>query len=173
MSSSIPPAELTRREDLVAFVSGEYPKVVASVALITGDHDGAEDSVQEALASLWQRDDGFKPENIAAWVTVVAANGSRSKLRRHGIEARAVDRMRTDPVVTSDPTSSIGDAQLVANALDGLPDRQRQIAVLFYLGDHSVRDIAEVLEVSEGTVKTQLSRARTTLRTSLERGDDQ
>lgn len=161
------------RDELVAFIETEYPKVVASVALMTGDHNGAEDSVQEALASLWQRGDGFRPDNIAAWVTVVAANGSRSTMRRRGAESRAIDRLGSAPVSTGDPTAHLGDEQLIATALEQLPDRQRRIAVLYYLGDHSVSDIAAALEVSEGTVKTQLSRARATLRTSLERGDDQ
>lgn len=173
MSSLISPNQRLGRDDLVSFVETEYSQVVASVALMTGDSDGAEDAVQDALAALWQRQDGFRPDNVAAWVTVVAANGSRSTLRRRGAEARAFERLGPSATASNDDAASrVSDAGLISAALAELPDRQRQIAVLYYLGDHSVHDIAVALEVSDGTVKTQLSRARTTLRASLERGDN-
>lgn len=172
MSTSIPRTSRTGRDELVSFIENEYPKVVAAVVVMTGDDTGAEDSVQEALAALWQRSDGFRPDNVAAWVTVVAANRSRSAMRRRGAETRAIGKLGVDQAPQDDPTARLGDSELVAEALGALPERQRQIAVLFYLGDHSVRDIASALDVSEGTVKTQLSRARAALRTSLERGDD-
>lgn len=172
MSSVTSSTTQLSRDQLVAFISGEYPKVVAAVALITGDRAGAEDSVQEALASLWQRQDGFRPDNLAAWVTVVATNRSRSAQRRHGAEARAVGRLdRPDPAV-DDASARLADADLVAHALERLPEQQRKVAVLHYLGDHAVSDIAAALDLSEGTVKTHLSRARAALSDALNQGAD-
>lgn len=160
------------RAGLADFLRAVYPTVVASVALITGDRDGAEDSVQDAVASLWQRSDGFWPDNVAAWVTVAAANRSRSERRRRGAESRALERLGLPPTVAADATSAAVDATHLATVLQRLPERQRRIAVLYYLGDHSVASIAASLGVSEGTVKTQLSRCRTALAAALRDGDE-
>lgn len=183
-----PPAPLVRREGvtmidvstprqaeraaLADFAVSEYPKVVAAVRLITGDREGAEDAVQDALAHLWEKG-GQWPDNLAAWVTVAASNRSRSSGRRRGAESRALERLGTPPEEETDPTESLGDAQIIDRALRTLPDRQRRIAVLYYLGDHQVREIAVALGVSDGTVKTQLSRARSALAAAIGEGDEQ
>jgi RNA polymerase sigma-70 factor (ECF subfamily) len=169
------PPELTAgpsRAELVEFMRHDYPRVVASVALVAGDRDGAEDAVQDAVAALWQRTDGFRPDNVAAWVTVAAANRCRTAHRRRGAESRALERLGPPPAATDDPAASIGDAATLAAALQRLPDRQRHIAVLHYVGDHSVATIASVLGVHEGTVKTQLSRARAALAAALSEADE-
>jgi RNA polymerase sigma-70 factor (ECF subfamily) len=168
------PPELTtgpRRAALVDDMRRDYPRVVASVALVAGDRDGAEDAVQDAVAALWQRTDGFRPDNVAAWVTVAAANRCRTAHRRRGAESRALERLGLPPDHADDAAASIGDATALAAALRRLPERQRRIAVLHYVGDHSVATIASVLGVSEGTVKTQLSRARATLAAALREAD--
>ena len=66
-----------------------------------------------------------------------------------------------------------GDAEFW-RSVRALPARQAQAVALFYLEDYSVRDIAAVLDCSEGTVKTHLSRARTAVarQLRLERVED-
>ena len=56
------------------------------------------------------------------------------------------------------------------NALARLPQEQREAITLYYICDHSVNDIAEILEVPSGTVKSRLSRARAELKRLL--GDE-
>lgn len=51
----------------------------------------------------------------------------------------------------------------VASALDSLPLRQRQAVLLYYLADLPVAAVADLMQTSEGTVKTHLSRGRTAL----------
>lgn len=58
----------------------------------------------------------------------------------------------------------------VENALARLPQEQREAITLYYICDHSVNDIAEILEVPSGTVKSRLSRARAELKRLL--GDE-
>jgi RNA polymerase sigma-70 factor (ECF subfamily) len=147
------------------FIDDDYRTVVGSVTLITGDLATAEDAVQDALVTAWRRRD--QPiERFAAWVTVVASNKARSGHRTRSAEQRALERAgRADD--TSDDTALIDD-ELVA-ALAGLPLRERQAAVLFYVHDLSVADVAAELDVVEGTVKTLLSRARSHLAERLDR----
>lgn len=156
--------------DLDRFVADDYPAVVAAVGLITGDRAGAEDSVQDVLVGLLSRPPAAPIERLAAWVTVAAANRSRSALRRRGAEGRALERLgrRAGPHhgAAVEPASSDDTAEVLA-AIGRLPDQQRQVCVMHYYLDESVAGIAAALGVADGTVKTQLHRARTTLASVL------
>lgn len=154
-------------EQLREFLEHDYTGVVAAVGLISRDRAGAEDAVQDALVKLLTRPPAEPLRSVAAWVTVVASNEARTRLRRQGAEDRAVTRLggRRDP---GDPlpdavVDAVLDNERVLAAMHELPLRQRQIAVLHYYLDTAVLDIASGLGVSEGTVKTQLHRARRTL----------
>jgi RNA polymerase sigma-70 factor (ECF subfamily) len=63
----------------------------------------------------------------------------------------------------ADPPSDLLPDEAVWALVRALPDQQRRAVVLHYVGDLSVADVADVMECSEGTVKTHLSRARTHL----------
>src|SRR5690606_4130737 len=138
------------------FVDTEYPKVVAAVRLITGDRESAEDAVQDALVKAWQRPDADQIESLAAWVTVVASNNACSRLRRRAAQQRAYDRSGVTSDAGDPPDRSV-DSITVRDALAELPDRQREVATLYYLLDQPIRAIAAALGVGEGTVKTSLS----------------
>ena len=131
------------------------------MALITGSRAAAEDAVQEALARAWERSErGEQIESLAAWVTRVAMNLSKSRLRRLRVEAKHrsdVARVVADGGATSDSRID------VERALADLPHRQREVTVLRYYLGLNVAEIAQTLELNEGTVKTSLFRARKAL----------
>jgi RNA polymerase sigma-70 factor, ECF subfamily len=132
--------------------------------LVSGSRAAAEDAVQEALARAWERDErGHRIESLEAWVTRVATNLARSRWRRLRVERRHASE-RTSP---AEPSGELVDLR---RALDALPRRQREVTVLRYYLDLDVREIADALRVSEGTVKTSLHRARSTLAAAL--GDE-
>lgn len=156
------------RLDLDRFAREEYAGVVAAVRMITGDRSGAADSVQDAILRYLATPPAVPVRNLAAWITVVAANRSRDRLRRERAERRAVDRLDV-PSSTVPGSTAPGSTMKnhlgidIVAALAALPLRQREICVLFYLLDRPVTEIASATGVSEGTVKTQLHRARHTL----------
>ena len=133
--------------------------------MITGSRAAAEDAVQEALARAWERSErGERIESLPAWVTRVAVNLSKSRLRRMRVEAR--HRATPDLEVTDD--GGAADARIdVARALADLPQRQREVTVLRYYLGLNVAEIADTLELHEGTVKTSLFRARAALAAAL------
>lgn len=153
------------RERVAAFVAGEYGKVVAAVVLATRDRDRAEDAVQEALVAALAAKD--PPDNVAAWVTVVAINHVRMAHRRSGAESRAYGKLPDESDQVPDDAAAVVDQVTVHEAIERLPEGQQQVVTLFYYLDTSVADIASSLGVSEGTVKTQLHRARQSLAASL------
>jgi len=155
--------------DLERFVATEYPRVVAAVRLITGDREGAPDAVQDAIVGLLANPPRIEPRNYAAWITVAASNKVRDAQRRKGAEARALRKLEV-PREGFDRATEALDVDVRA-ALDSLPKQQRQICVLHYLLDQSVDTIADGLDVSPGTVKTQLHRARQALAARLTGGE--
>lgn len=138
---------------------------MAGVALITGSRAAAEDAVQEALARAWERSErGEQIESLPAWVTRVAMNLSKSRLRQLRVEAKhraEIAGVVADPDTTSDSRID------VVRALAELPHRQREVTVLRYYLGLNVSEIAQTLELNEGTVKTSLFRARKALAAAL------
>jgi RNA polymerase sigma factor (sigma-70 family) len=159
-----PHAEVVRTQ-LEVFVGEEYAAVVAAVRLITGDREGAADSVQDAIVRLLAHPPAEPVRNVAAWVTVVASNRSRDRFRRQQAERRAIERLDLAEAYPS-ADAHISDPQ-VLDAVRSLPLGQRQTCILFYFLDLPVAAIAEELDVSIGTIKTQLFRARKALAESL------
>ena len=152
------------RQQVEMFVRGEYPRVVAVVGFACGDFGRAEDAVQEVLASLLERKVDIT--NPSAWIVTAALNRVRSGERRLSAERRALERFRR--AAPTDLTFAADLDEEVLGAMRALPARQREIAGMYYLLDFAVADIARALQVSDGTVKTQLHRARSTLRELLD-----
>lgn len=144
----------------------EFHDVVGLLLVLSGSRTAAEELAQEAFIAAhrkWKTIQHY--DDPGAWVRRVAINRARSWGRRRSAEARAyakhVGRARTLP--TEMPES----ADAFWTAVRSLPKRQAQIVALHYFDDRSVDDIADLLEISPGTVKTQLHRARKTLATRL------
>jgi RNA polymerase sigma-70 factor (ECF subfamily) len=140
------------------FYRQEYRRVLGLAYVLTGNVSVAEDTTQDAFIAAyrqWAEISGY--DSPAAWVRRVTCNRAASVVRRRVREAKAIVRLayRTSTNIELDE----GDAEFW-RSVRALPPRQAQAVALFYLEDYSVRDIAAVLDCSEGTVKTHLSRAR-------------
>lgn len=135
---------------------------MAAVALVTGSRLTAEDAVQEALVRAWERaTKGDAIDSLGAWVATVALNVSRSSVRHRMAERRA--RQRLGAPGTTTPDRSPGETVDIERAVAGLPRRQREVVVLRYLLDLNTAETATTLRINEGTVKSELSRARAAL----------
>lgn len=148
----------------------DYHQVVALVYVLSGSRTAAEELAQDAFIEAHRRWSSIGAyDDPGAWVRKVAVNKARSWGRRRTAEARAyskhVGRQRDLPAEL--PES----AEQFWAVVRSLPDRQAQIVTLHYLDDRSVDDIAALLEIVPGTVKTQLHRARATLAARLELED--
>jgi RNA polymerase sigma factor (sigma-70 family) len=139
---------------------------VVAVALVSGSYPAAEDAVQEALVRAWQRaEHGESIDSLNAWVATVALNLSRSGVRRAIAERKAKHHLEAGATATAAAAS--GENVDLERALARLPRRQRETVVLRYLLEMDTREVAAVLKVSEGTVKSQLARARARLAADL------
>jgi RNA polymerase sigma factor (sigma-70 family) len=151
------------------FYRREYPRIRTLARVLVGGPT-SDDIAQEALLVAYRRwRDWSRLADPARWVRRVCVNLATSHLRRRGVEARALVRLGARPrplVVLAD------DDETFWAAVRSLPRRQAQVVALFYVHDLTVADVAATLELSEGSVKTHLSRARTALSQRLVPGDE-
>jgi RNA polymerase sigma-70 factor (ECF subfamily) len=161
--------EALDEDEIRRFVESEYARVVNAVALVCDSRAAAEDAVEEALARAWLRlRRGQSIDSLVAWVTAVAMNEARGGVRRRMAEARAQRRLAEQATLAAPDDASAGArAHEVRAALRLLPRRQREVTVLRYFLRFTIAEIAESLDVDQGTVKTSLHRARRTLAAAL------
>jgi RNA polymerase sigma-70 factor (ECF subfamily) len=153
---------VTDEEQLAQFVASEYPSLVAALSLVCGDRSAAEDAVQEALARAVSAQRRGAIDSLAAWVRVVALNQLRNRWRSKGREQRATQLLR-DTQVDPGTGDELERSMDLAAALSSLTRRQREAVALHYRLGLSVAETARAMKVSDGTVKTLLSRARAVL----------
>ncbi len=139
---------------------------------IVGDEDDARDSTQETFVAAWRRMRTLRdPDRFDAWLQRIAVNAARMTLRARG--RRRVREIPSGDVAAlaavADGAASVerSDADLLGSALDRLPLDQRTILVLHHLEGHAVAELAAILDIPIGTVKSRLHTARGTLAAAL------
>lgn len=146
-----------------------YSGLVTLGVSMCGDRDVARSLAQDTMIRAYEnRDDVLNHPTPMAWLRRVMHNMTVDHLRRTGAEQRAVTKLaaRSSQLLdaATDPTTSW--FELVRS----LTPQQRAIATLFYADDLSVATIAETLAISQGTVKSTLSKARKQMRRALSNG---
>ena len=153
-------------EDFRGFFAQHYERLCRLGFLLTGDPAQAEELAQDALVRTWRRWRlAGKPDNPEAYARKVLVNRHRSLLRRALVEARY--RYRDRPTVGSSDEHR-EDAIVLWAATRRLPPRQQAVLVLRYYEDLSEAEIARVLGIPVGTVKTLTRRGLARLRRSLD-----
>ena len=153
-------------QDFDGFFRVEYPKLVSVALGLTGNHDTAFELAQEALLRCHRSWSKVSTLDVpGAWVRRVLINLATDLHRSNRRSRRMPDWARTDqPTSFADP---VVDGWWTA--VRALPDRQRAVVVLHYIEDRSVADVAAVLGIAEGTVKSTLAKARDTLSKTIVR----
>ncbi|RKR89506.1 RNA polymerase sigma-70 factor (sigma-E family) [Micromonospora pisi] len=157
--------------DFRIFVQGIAASLHRTAYLLCGDWYLADDLVQEALAkaySHWRKVQ--RVDNPSAYVRRILINESRNVWRRNRNITVQPDADMTDIAVADMSDEVVNRAELL-QALQSLPVRQRATVVLRFLEGLSERETAAALGCSEGTVKSQTSRALIKLKSVLNRGD--
>lgn len=140
---------------------------------IVGDEADARDSTQEAFILSWRRIRELRdPDRFDAWLQRIAVNASRMTLRARG--RRRVREIPSGDVAALAAASDAGvampdrsDADRLGAALERLTLDQRTILILHHLEGHGVAELAAILEIPVGTVKSRLHTARRALEAAL------
>jgi RNA polymerase sigma-70 factor (sigma-E family) len=151
-----------RDQELSALFVEFYDPLRRLAFVMMGDKAVAEEIVMEAFEkalSRWRLFSGA--DHPPAYMRQIVVNLCRSKIRRKILERKTGELFErsAEEAVESD-IESYGVNIEVWNAVRKLPHRQKACVVLRYLEDLSEPEVARVLDIPVGTVKSQLSRAR-------------
>ena len=153
------------------------PLVHGVVLKIVRDPSQAEEVVQEVFVELWRVAPRFDPARgtVTSWVATIAHRRAVDRVRSEQAARNRVEREATrverphdevaDSVVAVDETQF--ERRRVRRALDRLTSMQREAVELAYFGGHTYREVAVLLGVPEGTIKTRIRDGMIRLRDEL------
>lgn len=140
---------------------GSYRRLVLTAYGMTGDLGAAEELTQEAFAIAYgKRGKVARTDSPEAWLRTVVVNLARRRHRRRTTLDRILRRQEAEPPPGEKQPAEHLDLH---EAIKGLGQDYRAVVVLHYLADLPVDEVAAVLDVPVGTVKSRLSRARAAL----------
>ena len=152
------------REPVEDLIRQHQKHLFAAAFSVCQNASDADDVVQDTFLKYHLSKKEFSsPEHIKAWLLRVAINKAKDLGRR----TWRWNAVSLDEVAQTLTTEQTEDTWLLAEVMK-LPAKYRIVLHLFYYEDYSVAEIANILKVSEGSVKTRLSRARSMLRNNLE-----
>lgn len=173
--------ELIRRilqgdQDAFSLLVKKYQKGVHTLAWRKiGDFHIAQEITQDAFLTAYQKLRTLKNHNqFAGWLYVIAANLCRDYLKKNRLPVESLDADNTNEVDKVSYSRYVAEKQeadadetrreIVKELLKKLPESERTVMMMHYLGEMTIKSISEFLGVSQNTIKSRLSRARNRLR---------
>ncbi len=173
--------ELVARGDTMAFrvLYERYNMPIFNLILrSTGNREISQDLLQETFARLWQAAEIFDPRRgvFKGWLFKMALNITRSEMakRRHHVYFMPVDEAQAGIPQANGPDRMLEQQQQknrVAQALGRLSPRLREVIILKYYHQLKFREIAEITDTPEGTLKARFHRAVAELQGFFHSGD--
>jgi RNA polymerase sigma-70 factor (ECF subfamily) len=147
------------------------PHLRAFARTLTGDATAADDLAQDAMMKAWDARASYQMgTNMKAWTFMILRNQFYSEKRRSWrqsqLDQEAAERTL---VAVDDPEAPVALDEL-RQALNTLPEEQREALILVGAGGFAYEEAAEICQCAVGTVKSRVSRARKALQATLERG---
>ena len=160
--TSMPPRDAFH-DEFVAQFDAHFQRVRRVIGRLSGDFELADDLTQDAFVRLYRR--GALPDSPGQWLVTVALNllrnaaASRSRRRRLLTVTRA-EAVHSDPAPAPDDASVTSDSRTrVRETMGRVPQREQRMLLMRAEG-FSYREIARMLDLSEGSVGTLLARAK-------------
>ena len=162
------------RGDAAAFgkLIGEQQGRIYAVCLrLLTDRQEAEDCAQEAILRCWRGISGFKGDSeFGTWAYRIAVNTATDALRRRRDRGASLDALREEGFEPADrgpdPQQRLESTQRkerLAEGIAALPEEMRSALVLRDVEGHAYEEIAQMLDLPPGTVRSRISRARAKL----------
>jgi RNA polymerase sigma-70 factor, ECF subfamily len=132
---------------------------------LTGDLRDGEDAVQDTMVKAFVRWDAVgRLDRPGSWCHRVLLNACRSRWRRRRTELRFWSRLRKEERSTPEPSA---DVMAFWALVRDLPSRPRLSVTLHFAGERTMAEIASILDVPEGTVRSDIARARVVITAAL------
>jgi RNA polymerase sigma-70 factor (ECF subfamily) len=154
-----------RTEAFEALILAYQDKVFRLCYAMLGDRAQAEDAAQESFLRIWKSLDRYRGESaLGTWIFSIARNVCLTSISRRRPSAPIEEAERARPEAPDRQRD-------IVRMVGQLPDNYRQVVMLFYMEDRSYDEVARLLDMPLGTVKTYLHRARQQLATMIKEAD--
>jgi len=155
-------------------VSAHHRTVAGVAYAITGSHSAVDDLVQDTFLVAWKNLEELRvPGQFTAWLNTIARNLSKNWIRSE-VYRRALKKAYSSEAATDSPARADDNIQQTERyeplfqILDGVTPPLREVLVLFYLEEMSVKEISAVLNISASNARKRLERGRTQMRRATE-----
>jgi RNA polymerase sigma-70 factor (ECF subfamily) len=148
----------------------EHSGAVRAVLYRMGISNELDDLVQECFIKAWKGKGKFRGDSsIKTWITRIAVNCAYDHFRRKGVNMKTeeIDEEKLEAVEQVHEDS--GEKKILQKALEALPVIHREVLVLHVLEENSVDEVAAILKISPGTVKSRLHHGRANLEKILKK----
>jgi len=159
--------EPEEEKEFALYVTARRDRVRRTAYLISGDWHHADDLTQIAFVKLYGAWQGIRNRAaLDSFVRSCLVRAAVDESRRPWRHERAVETLPEVPDV-SDLSGLVADRAVVRQALEEVPPGQRAVLVLRYFEGSSVAEVAQILDCSEGNVKSQTARGLAALKAAL------
>jgi len=157
-----------KKQALSLLVSKYHKKLCRHSFGYTHDIDASKDIVQDSWSTIINKLDGLKEPNLfGSWVFRIVTRKSldfANKKKREVEKLNSYRNLHSDDDISADKESVVQKLKLTIQVL---PEDQQVVLRLFYTEEYSLKEIASILDISVGTVKSRLFHAREKLKTIL------
>ena len=155
-----PPADESTKSALIALI----PNLRAFAFSLCGQHERADDMVQETLLKAWSHLDSFQAgTNLRAWLFTILRNSFFSEMRKRRREVEDTGGKMAESLSVGPAQQGHVDMHDLHKALDLLPPLQREAVILVGAAGMSYEEAAEIAKCAVGTIKSRVDRARSRL----------
>ncbi len=167
------PGEAAREQRFMAWVQSYGDAILRTCFVYLSNRQDAEDAMQDTFLKAWKAMEQFEQRNGASektWLMTIAVNVCRdyrrSKWFRRVDTQRALEDLPPRYLIVED-----ADIALTMDIMR-LPEKQKQVVLLHYFNELTLREVAEVLGVAASTVHRRLKQAEQQLKISMTGGKD-
>ena len=155
-----------------------YESVYTLTYGILQNHDDAQDAVQQTFIHVFRKLSTLKNHgSFFSWLMRIANNEALMILRKRkrtpvpdeDIDVKILEQEVDEPMLPATMAERHDTAEQLRRMIEKLPYEQRETLVLYYYHEMKIREIAEVMDCSEGTVKTRLRNARIRVKSEWEK----
>jgi len=147
------------------------PAILSYLAARLYDRALAEEVLQDVMLAVWRSAASFRGESkVLTWMLTIARNRAINTMRKHNVTQTPLDdvfEIQSPDTGPKEKVEKLNQSAMVRRALWTLPEMQREILELVFYQQLSGAEVADVLGINTGTVKSRLHRAKEALRQAL------
>ncbi|MDN4608444.1 sigma-70 family RNA polymerase sigma factor [Sporosarcina highlanderae] len=163
------------RDEQIEFLMDEYGEEIKRLVFTyVKDHSAAEDLTQEIFITIYLKLDSFAGKSsIKTWIYSIAINKCKDHLkswhvRKMTVQENIKEFLKSNRRGPHDEVLEKFESEWIVNHVLKLAMPYREVILLYYYKHLSIKEVGEILAISESTVKVRLHRGREKLRKSLE-----